>query len=131
MSATRPITGKIRRVTAMTTLAVVTATVGLAAAPSAQASGANWLAHSGGCTGWTIWTANEVTGWVNSGNGDICEVVILQNGASPNANTTTGANAPTKTYWHGYASNGTLLTDVVEFRDITKDLGFVKSPVYN
>jgi hypothetical protein len=131
MSAIRAKFGKIRRVSAVATLAVATAAVGLAAAPSAQASGANWLAHSGGCTGWTIWSANTVTGWVNSGNGDVCEVVITQNGASPNANTTTGANVSTKTYWHGYGSNGTLLTDVVGIRDLTKDTGFVFSPAYS
>ncbi|MFD8705773.1 hypothetical protein ACFV1W_24720 [Kitasatospora sp. NPDC059648] len=92
---------------------------------TASASGANWQGWSGNCFGYTLFNANQVTGYVVPHNGATCMVTIYQSEDGGNhwtsswstAWSTSPANTPT--WWHGYASNGAILTDQVCVDDET------------
>lgn len=98
--------------------------LGVVSAPAASADGSNWAQWSGSCYGWTIWNANQVTGWVNAHDGHLCEVQMQQHNtlnwdAVSVTNAITWGMASTETYWHGDASNGGRLYDYVMVCDET------------
>lgn len=110
-------------------------------APAAYASGSNWSGWSGSCFGWTIWNANQVTGYVWDHSSDRCYVNIYQSEDSPSgpgayalpwgvtSGDQTGAHTPT--YWHGPASNGHRLWDQVCVGDTTVAVNPACSPWYS
>jgi hypothetical protein len=139
MTRTR-ISSRIRRAAALGTLAVAASAVGLAAAPTAQAAGGNWAAWAGststGCFGYTLWNANQATGYVNS-HGNTCWIGVEQYDSHTHTTTgliwygpTTGATN-TGAYWHGPASDGGVLSDEFEVYDASTGTYGAASPNYN
>ena len=139
MTRTR-ISSRIRRAAAVGTLAVAVSAAGLAVAPTAQAAGANWAAWAGststGCYGYTLWNANQVTGYVVS-HGNTCWIAVEQSDSHTGGSSgviwtgpTTGA-ANTGAYWHGPASDGGVLTDNFFVYDASTGTSSPFSPAYN
>ncbi|MEV6013633.1 hypothetical protein AB0M29_43685 [Streptomyces sp. NPDC051976] len=108
--------------------------------PSAHAAGTNWDGWSGACYGWTTWAANTVTGHTFDHSGDQCEIFIAQRKStelpewpdSTYSAYTSGNNtsASTPTWWHGPASNGSVLYDYVCVTDLTARAPSACSPDY-
>ena len=95
----------------------------IATGGTASAASSNWQEWVGNCFGYTLGNANQVTGYVVAHNGATCRVGIYQStdGGNGRSSDWTGAwtssSANTPTGWHGYASNGSILTDRVCVQD--------------
>ncbi|GAB2736614.1 hypothetical protein [Kitasatospora kifunensis] len=120
-----------RRTVALAASAVaLAASATIATGGTASAAGANWQEWVGNCFGYTLWNGNQVTGYVVPHNGAYCAVSIEQstNGGYswPSYWSTGFSNSPanTPTWWHGYASNGSILTDRVCIGDTTITLEY-------
>jgi len=124
------------RATRRTVALAASATI--ATGGSAFAAGANWQAWTpdGNCFGYTLWNANQVTGYVVPHNGATCSVDIYQSTDGGNTYSSSWwsgwspSPANTPTWWHGYASNGSILTDRVCISDGVGDLEYC-SGFYN
>ncbi|MFE6049250.1 hypothetical protein ACFQ6N_00660 [Kitasatospora sp. NPDC056446] len=94
----------------------------IATSGTAFAANDNWQNWAGNCFGYTLFNGNQVTGYVVSHNGAWCNVSIYQNdtkgsGTSGWTSSWTTGSTNTPTWWHGYASDGGVLTDWVCVRD--------------
>ncbi|MEE4546723.1 hypothetical protein V2S66_32760 [Streptomyces sp. V4-01] len=129
--------GTARRTVALTAGAVALAAgATVATGGTASAAGSNWQELVGNCFGYTLWNANQVTGYVVPHNGAYCSVAIEQSTNGGNtwssywSSPWSKSPANTPTWWHGYASNGSILTDRVCVGDSTITLEYC-SPYYN
>ncbi|MFD8142238.1 hypothetical protein [Streptomyces sp. NPDC059708] len=103
---------KTRRALGMTAAALALAGgTAVITAGTANAAGGSQDLSTANCSGYVSYTDNQAYGAVASRNGTLCEVNITQNGGSLRQSYTWGGWVYTPTYWHGWGSNGTWLSD--------------------